>query len=79
MISKRKRLRVGNLPRLREEGGWDNASLGIVLIFGSIGSLLALQIVGRLAGRIGTTHISFRRVVLAYKPASDIRSHRDQL
>lgn len=50
---------VGNLPRLREEAGLDNASLGTVLLCGSIGSLLAMQIVGRLAGRIGTARTSW--------------------
>lgn len=50
---------VGNLPRLREEAGLDNASLGVVLLCGSIGSLLAMQIVGRLAGRIGTARTSW--------------------
>jgi Major Facilitator Superfamily len=50
---------VGNLPRLREEAGLDNASLGIVLLCGSIGSLLAMQMVGRLAGRIGTARTSW--------------------
>lgn len=50
---------VGNLPRLREEASLDNASLGIVLLCGSIGSLLAMQVVGRFAGRIGTARISW--------------------
>ena len=44
--------RVRNLPRLLEKGGWHNPSLGIALLCGNIGSLLAVQIVGRSRGQI---------------------------
>jgi len=50
---------AGNLPRLREQAALDDASLGIVLLCGSIGSLLAMQVVGRFAGRIGTARVSW--------------------
>jgi MFS family permease len=50
---------AGNLPRLREQAGLDDASLGVVLLCGSIGSLLAMQVVGRVAGRIGTARVSW--------------------
>ena len=50
---------VGNLPRLREEAGLDNAALGVVLLCGGIGSLLAMQVVGRWAGRFGTARTSW--------------------
>jgi len=56
---------VGNSPRLREEAGLDDASLGIVLLCGSIGSLLALQVVGRFARRIGTARVSWIRYCAA--------------
>ena len=50
---------AGSLPRLREQAGLDDASLGVVLLCGSIGSLLAMQIVGRIAGRVGTARVSW--------------------
>lgn len=50
---------AGNLPRLREQAGLDDASLGVVLLCGSVGSLLAMQVVGRVAERIGTARVSW--------------------
>ena len=50
---------AGNLPRLREQAGLDDVSLGVVLLCGSIGSLLAMQVAGRVAGQIGTARVSW--------------------
>lgn len=50
---------AGNLPRLREQARLDDASLGILLFCASVGSLLAMQVVGRVAGRIGTARVSW--------------------
>jgi len=50
---------AGNLPRLREQAGLDDASLGVLLLCGSVGSLLAMQVAGRVAGRIGTARVSW--------------------
>jgi len=45
---------AGNIPRLREAAGLDDASLGLVLFCVSLGAVLALRLAGRLAGRVGT-------------------------
>ena len=45
---------AGNLPRLRESANLDDAALGIVLLCVSLGAVLAMQLVGRYAARIGT-------------------------
>ena len=50
---------AGNLPRLRGQAGLDDASRGVLLFCGSVGSLLAMQVVGRVAGRIGTARVSW--------------------
>ena len=54
---------AGNLPRLREQAGLDDASLGVLLLCGSVGSLLAMQVVGRVAGRVGTARVSWLSAV----------------
>ena len=48
---------AGNIPRLRDHAGLTDASLGIVLLCVSIGALLAMQTVGRLADRVGTARV----------------------
>ncbi len=45
---------AGNIPRLREAARLSDASLGIVLFCVSLGSVLAMQLAGRHAGRFGT-------------------------
>ncbi len=45
---------AGNIPRLREAASLDDASLGIVLFCVSLGAVLAMQLAGRHAGRLGT-------------------------
>jgi len=45
---------AGNIPRLREAAGLDDASLGVVLFCVSLGAVLAMRLVGWLAGRVGT-------------------------
>ena len=48
---------AGNIPRLRDQAGLTDASLGLVLLCVSIGALLAMQTVGRVAGRVGTARV----------------------
>lgn len=43
----------GNIPRLRESAGLDEASLGVALLFVSLGAVGAMQVAGRYAARIG--------------------------
>ena len=50
---------AGNLPRLREQAELDDTALGVLLFCGSVGSLLAMQVVGRVAGRVGTARVSW--------------------
>jgi MFS family permease len=45
---------AGNIPRLREAAGLDDASLGLVLFCVSLGAVLAMRLVGRLARRVRT-------------------------
>ncbi|MBV8616621.1 MAG: MFS transporter, partial [Acetobacteraceae bacterium] len=45
---------AANIPRLREAAGLDDASLGVLLFCVSLGAVLAMRLVGRLAGRVGT-------------------------
>ena len=59
---------AGNIPRLRAWASLDNASLGIVLFCVSLGAVIAMQLAGRCAGRIGTARacwISAACLVLA--------------
>ena len=44
---------AGNIPRLREAAGLDEADLGIALLFISLGAVAAMQVAGRYAARIG--------------------------
>ena len=44
---------AGNIPRLRERAGLDEASLGIVLLCISLGAVAAMPVAGRHAARIG--------------------------
>ena len=45
---------AGNIPRLREAAGLDNAALGIVLLCLSLGAVAAMPVIGRYAARLGT-------------------------
>ena len=44
---------AGNIPRLREQAGLDEASLGITLLSVSLGAVAAIQLAGLFAARIG--------------------------
>ena len=44
---------AGNLPRLRAGMGLSDASLGVVLLFVSVGAVGAMQVAGRFASRLG--------------------------
>jgi fucose permease len=50
---------AGNIPRLRQAAGLDNAALGIVLLCVSLGAVAAMPLVGRYAARVGTARASW--------------------
>ncbi len=55
---------AGNIPRLREAAGLDDASLGIVLLCVSLGAVGAMQVAGRYAAAIGTARACWLSALL---------------
>ena len=50
---------AGNIPRLREAAGLDDASLGLLLLCVSLGAVAAMQVAGRYGAVVGTARGSW--------------------
>lgn len=55
---------AGNIPRLREAAGLQDASLGMVLLSVSLGAVAAMQVAGRYGAKVGTARGSWVSALL---------------